>query len=426
MQRSWRFFCCFLVTSILPLVAARSVWAQTTAAPTAEQGVAEAAGSEPSTREEALRRQREAKAAGLEKYIPDALEQGMRVAEDRALPFLARDGVYGKVGSITTGSGNALGAGYRDHSIGLRGADVDAWGAISFSDYWALHARIRQPIAHSKRFFFDGHLRQYSYPREEFTGIGPDTSTDNRVVYALSGTLTGGGLSMVPMPNVLVGGGLEWQWPELGPGEGGVWPSIETKFDPTSAPGLDGASRFIRPSVYVAFDNREPRNPRKGGLYRLDFNHVDDRASANYSFSRYDVDLRHYIGLYDGRRLFAMRALATTTTVDGEDQIPFYLQPALGGNETLRGFRALRFRGPHRLLLQGEYRFDVWSGLEVAFFADAGKVAMTRSDLDFNNLEKDWGFGFRFNTDNGVIMRIDTAFGSRDGTHLHIVFGGVF
>jgi outer membrane protein assembly factor BamA len=386
----------------------------------------EAEAPEPTTREDALRRKREEKAAALNAYVPNGLEQGMRIAEGRALPFLRRDGLYGKVGSISTGSSTAFGAGYRDHSIGLRGADVDAWGAFSFTEYWALHARIHQPIAHSTRFFFDGDVRQYSYPREEFSGIGPDTSSDDRVAYSHSGSLIGLGLSIVPVPHVSLAGGLAWQWPEIGPGDSPDWPSIETKFDPTTAPGLDAASRFIRPHVSVAFDNRWPLNPRKGGLYRLDVSHVDDRGGHNYSFSRYDLELRQYVGLYDGKRLFAMRALATTTTVDGDDQIPFYLQPSLGGNDSLRGFRALRFRGPHRLLLQGEYRFDVWSGLETAFFVDAGKVAVTRSDLDFHDLEKNWGFGFRFNTDNGVIMRIDTAFGSRDGTHLHIVFGGVF
>ena len=58
--------------------------------------------------------------------------------------------------------------------------------------------------------------------------------------------------------------------------------------------------------------------------------------------------------------------------------MPFYLMPTLGGNDTLRGFRAYRFRGPHAMLLQGEYRFELWSGLDAALFYDAGKVAMSR------------------------------------------------
>jgi hypothetical protein len=51
---------------------------------------------------------------------------------------------------------------------------------------------------------------------------------------------------------------------------------------------------------------------------------------------------------------------------------------------------------------------------------------MRRADLNLDNLESDFGIGFRFNTDAGIIARVDVAFGSSDGTHLHIVFGGIF
>ena len=106
--------------------------------------------------------------------------------------------------------------------------------------------------------------------------------------------------------------------------------------------------------------------------------------------------------------------------------MPFFFMPTLGGNDTLRGFREYRFRGPHAILAQAEYRWEIWSGLDGALFYDAGKVADRRADLNFKDLEPDYGFGFRFNTDNGVMFRVDAAFGSKDGKHLYIVFGGVF
>ena len=117
--------------------------------------------------------------------------------------------------------------------------------------------------------------------------------------------------------------------------------------------------------------------------------------------------------------------VSTSGTSDGQT-MPFYLMPTLGGNDTLRGFREYRFRGPHAILGQAEYRWEIWSGLEGALFCDAGKVANTRSDLGFKDLETDYGFGFRFNTDNAVVFRVDAGFGSRDGKHLYIVFGGTF
>ena len=124
--------------------------------------------------------------------------------------------------------------------------------------------------------------------------------------------------------------------------------------------------------------------------------------------------------------MFFGRVFASTSDQATGQQMPFYLMPTLGGNDSLRGFRDYRFRGPHALLLQGEYRFEIWSGLDGALFYDAGKVAMRRANLNLSNLETDYGFGFRFNTDNGTILRVDAAFGSRDGNHLWIVFGGRF
>ena len=126
------------------------------------------------------------------------------------------------------------------------------------------------------------------------------------------------------------------------------------------------------------------------------------------------------------RRVLAGRVRIATTDADDGAVVPFFLLPSLGGNDTLRGFRAHRFRGPHAILLQGEYRWEIWSGLEGALFYDAGKVTERRSDLNLRSLERDYGFGIRFNTDNGIIMRVDAAFGSRDGKHLHVVFGGIF
>ncbi|MBA3270598.1 MAG: BamA/TamA family outer membrane protein, partial [Acidobacteria bacterium] len=148
---------------------------------------------------------------------------------------------------------------------------------------------------------------------------------------------------------------------------------------------------------------------------------------GNWSFRRTDLDLRQYLGFLADRRVIALRALVSSShATGGSTGVPFYLMPTLGGNDTLRGFRNYRFRGPHALLFQAEYRWELWSGLDAALFYDAGKVALRRSDLNFSKLQDDYGVGFRFNTANGVVMRVDAAFGSPDGKHLHIVFGGVF
>jgi hemolysin activation/secretion protein len=178
--------------------------------------------------------------------------------------------------------------------------------------------------------------------------------------------------------------------------------------------------------AFFDVDYRQPKNPRNGGWYRVDFSRFDDRSTGRFTVNRLDTDLRQFFGVLAGRRVIATRLFVSTSDTGAGEVMPFYLMPTLGGNDTLRGFREYRFRGPHAILAQGEYRYEIWSGLDGALFYDAGKVANTRSDLNFEDLETDYGFGFRFNTDNAIVFRIDAGFGSRDGKHLYIVFGGIF
>ena len=50
------------------------------------------------------------------------------------------------------------------------------------------------------------------------------------------------------------------------------------------------------------------------------------------------------------------------------------------------------------VVVNAEYRFEAFSGLDVALFADAGQVAARTSDLNFHDMKTAAGFGFRFNT----------------------------
>ena len=249
---------------------------------------------------------------------------------------------------------------------------------------------------------------------------------DDQSDYAIRTNHFGGRLGVRPAAPVLVGGALEFLQPRVEPGQNDRVPNIDDTFDPATVPGLTTRADFLRSSAFVEVDYREPRNARRGGWYRLDVSRYSDRTTGVHTFSRFDADLRQFIGFLADRRVLAARLFVSTSDTTGDRVMPFYFMPTLGGNDTLRGFREYRFRGPHAILAQAEYRWEIWSGLDAALFYDAGKVAERRDDLDFSNLQSDYGFGFRFNTNNGVILRVDAAFGSRDGPHVYLVFGGVF
>ena len=81
------------------------------------------------------------------------------------------------------------------------------------------------------------------------------------------------------------------------------------------------------------------------------------------------------------RRVFAVPREIGADLRRRRPAIPFYMQPSLGGSEDLRGYRPFRFRGDNLLAMNAEYRWEVFSGLDMAVFADAGKVFTRKSDF---------------------------------------------
>ena len=381
---------------------------------------------EPATRAEADKQRREEKSQKVEPYKPGGFERAMHFAEEKAIFIIGREGLYPKLGSLTTGSGFAYGAGFRDRDLFDKKGTVDVWAATSTRRYWATEARLTFPNLAHKHLLVETWAAHRDYPEEQFFGIGPDSARDDQTSYAIQSDLFGGRIGVRPHPIVLVGGGLEYLNPRLGHGKDTRVPSIEDLFDESSAPGLGESVDYLRTIGFLEVDYREPVNARKGGWYRVDLSRLDDRTSGRFTFNRLDTDLRQFVGFLAGRRVIATRLFVSTSDTESGQVMPFYLMPTLGGNSTLRGFREYRFRGPHAILAQAEYRWEIWSGLDGALFYDAGKVADRRADLNFRNLERDYGVGFRFNTNEGVVFRVDAGFGSRDGKHLYIVFGGLF
>jgi outer membrane protein assembly factor BamA len=97
----------------------------------------------------------------------------------------------------------------------------------------------------------------------------------------------------------------------------------------------------------------------------------------------------------------------------------------LGGARTLRGFREYRYRDRRNLLLNLEYRWEVWNYVDFGLFADAGKVFRDPDDLDFGGLQAGYGFGLRVHTPGGTQFRIDLA-RSNEGIKLHVGGGPRF
>lgn len=75
--------------------------------------------------------------------------------------------------------------------------------------------------------------------------------------------------------------------------------------------------------------------------------------------------------------------------------------------------------------LNAEYRWEAFSGLDLALFVDAADVGPTWRSLVGKNLKTSWGGGFRFNTNRRVFLRVDIA-SSREDTRVWVRMGPVF
>ena len=255
----------------------------------------------------------------------------------------------------------------------------------------------------------------YEFPQEDFFGIGPDTSTDDRTSYLLESREAAAEVQWTPVKMVEIIGGLAYVSPTIGSGTDSRFPSTEQRFDAASVPGFTEQPDFLRSDAGVAFDWRDnPLHPHAGGRYGVAVSNYQDRDLDAFGFQRVQVDLQQYVPLPHRYRILALRASAVLTDPHAGEQVPFYYQPTLGGAQQLRGFREFRFRDQNSLLFTAEYRWEAWWALDGALFVDAGTVAAERRDLALRDLDLSYGIGFRVHSNSAFVARLDLAF-SREG-----------
>ena len=117
------------------------------------------------SRADSLRQAREQKQEALQPYDANALETALRAVERGGVPLITRDGIYLKLGSLTTGSGFAYGTGYRTSRLFRREGKLDVWAGTSAKGYWAAEARALFPHLADGRLLLEGYARRHEYPR---------------------------------------------------------------------------------------------------------------------------------------------------------------------------------------------------------------------------------------------------------------------
>lgn len=283
---------------------------------------------------------------------------------------------------------------------------------------------VRQSLA--SRLTAYASLRYEHWPQTPFYGLGDRTAAADRTTFLLQQASYQGVAGYQAGRHVAfaVRAGLRQVF--VGPGAQKRVPTTQAVFDDATAPGLARQPDFFHWSATLLLEGRdEPGNPHRGGMLALAWDGFDDLRSSSYRFQRLAADARAFLPLASPQRVLALRARVSADRPAAGSVVPFYFQETLGGSPDLRAFRTFRFRGQKLVLGQAEYRWEAWPAIELALFADAGRVFGDGENLSLRRLEHDWGVGLRLKSIEATLLRVDVAWGS-EGARVVARFGGSF
>ena len=203
-------------------------------------------------------------------------------------------------------------------------------------------------------------------------------------------------------------GGVEFtQWSQE-PGEGRT-PSVETVYTPAELPGLGAKVTYLHSQGTVGLDWRtSPGYSRRGAYLAATLHDYKDQDDA-FGFQMVEYEGIAHVPILRETWVLSFHARMQHANESDDQQIPFFMLPALGGGSSLRGYSSWRFRDQNSLLLQAEWRIMINRYLDLAFFYDAGKVTARTKDLDLDGLKDDFGFGVRFHGPFSTPLRVELA-----------------
>jgi hypothetical protein len=406
---------------------------------------------EASSRTELLTKRRELNRANLVTPEESVIEKQIR-GFDRKGSYAIEDtnfyGFHPRLDWIARGSGAAAGVRYwKPEALGpmdLMGSAFYSWRRYQLYDFQFGFIPNRGKRIPSKSFeteqveeladvqrgdfskfklYFSGRWRDRT--DESFYGSGPDTNKEDRKRYRVKDSL-----------GELVAGyqfGAHFSWTFMigaihhSLARGRSSPPLDDYPNQIEIPGKLEPPNYFRTGTSLLFDFRDdPGVPHSGFLVAFAWEKWDNTNTGNiFNFYKYSADVRGFIPLGSRQRVIALRGVFVDSDPGKDNLIPFFLQPSLGGGESLRGFEAYRFQGDKLALVQGEYRWEASQRIEFALFMDTGTVANQGDRLSVHKLKTDWGIGFRIKSSRQTLFRIDQAF-SNEGPKTQFRFSAVF
>jgi len=287
-----------------------------------------------------------------------------------------------------------------------------------------------------------------------YFGEGPNSVPAGQSVFSEQQAIAGGN-AIVPVYQKLglaLYGEINGRFVTIGSPNGQGSPAIKDLYNNATAPGLASQPTFVQFGEGIRmkpnfFHDHLQLN------YQFTFQQFVAPSNSTYSFRRWTGDFEHVFPLYGktppGPRAFngpdqcstapgekcppisysinrqgaiGVRVLLTESIADAGSVVPFYFQPTLGGSDIngssfLASYNDYRFRAPNLLLIRESFEHSIWGPFGFSFLADQGKVALTRGNVNFDNLTHSFAGGFTIRAGGMPVVYFLFAWGGGSSSH---------
>jgi outer membrane protein assembly factor BamA len=189
----------------------------------------------------------------------------------------------------------------------------------------------------------------------------------------------------------------------------------------SSVAGVQGETLIFGNRATFHYDTRNNLISPTDGMAVTAYAEVNQniRNGDHPVYSRYELEVKKLFPSESKRAILIMRADIQATI---GDQVPFFEQSSLGGQNNLRGYGVDRFIDKNLLAWSIEERIHIMrtkiagvtADFEVAPFLDTGQVFNDYKDVSFKNYRMTPGIGFRGIVRPNVVGRVDYGY-SREG-----------
>ena len=352
----------------------------------------------------------------------------LAMSTDTGISSEPADGFYVETGNLISGEGwISAGPGYRRTVLNGHGR-LDMSAAVSWNYYNMAQAAFELPHLAHDRLSLGVQTRYQEAKAVDYFGLGNDSRKSDQTAYQFKNfdVLATGRVQANRW--LAVEARVGWiPRPDLSGAEGRVSvPNTVDRFTEATAPGVTTQPAFVHSDVSILADSRDhPGHPTGGGLYRATAAVYADQNGGAYSFRRYEVEGTQFVPLGTPKWILGLHAWGAFSDASSGATVPFYLMPAIGGKNTLRGFYSYRFHDNDMAMANVESRWALLTHMDLALFGDVGKVAHTASDLDVHDARRSYGAGVRFHNATSTLLRIDAGH-SPEGWRVYFVMSDPF